>query len=68
MICVECAKFPVQPVTCIPCGHSFCKKCHYSYPDNINDNGKPVCRKCGPNVIITYVYRNEFIEDLIKMF
>jgi hypothetical protein len=39
--CNNCQKVFVEPVTVIPCGHSYCLKCKVGYTKN--------CTKCGPN-------------------
>ena len=67
--CQVCKSLPVEPVTCIPCGHSFCKGCHYGTGSHKQrDSGNPKCKQCSDNSITMYVYRNEYIEELMKMF
>ncbi len=40
-MCTYCTKPLDEPVTIIPCGHSFCLKCKIGY-----DKGN--CVRCGP--------------------
>jgi len=52
--CFTCMRIYTLPVTCIPCGHSYCKEC-------IQKTG--FCAQCGRGVEITY-YANELLADL----
>jgi DNA repair exonuclease SbcCD ATPase subunit len=52
--CMQCVRLYEQAVTCIPCGHSYCKRC-------VEEKG--YCTQCGPKVKVSY-YPNELLEDL----
>jgi hypothetical protein len=56
--CFMCMQILDAPVTCIPCGHSFCKRC-------IAKTNR--CGRCGPNVAITY-YPNDLLDNLTTKF
>jgi hypothetical protein len=57
--CNFCLKFIKEPVTIIPCGHSFCTSCKTAYAKH--------CIKCGPKVKIEAMYRNELLDDIIDL-
>ncbi|EGR29369.1 lim domain protein [Ichthyophthirius multifiliis] len=57
--CQYCLKFIKEPVTIIPCGHSFCQQCKTAYNKS--------CIKCGPKVKIEAMYRNELLDDIIEL-
>ncbi|CAD8139514.1 unnamed protein product [Paramecium octaurelia] len=57
--CTFCNKFIKQPVTIIPCGHSYCFECKKGYNKE--------CFKCGPKLKIEAMYRNELLDDIIAM-
>jgi hypothetical protein len=48
-----------DPVTCIPCGHSYCKVCKVGYQKQ--------CYKCPKSEKIEAVYRNELLDDIVAM-
>eukprot|EP00455_Lapot_gusevi_P003554 TRINITY_DN11451_c0_g1_i2.p1 TRINITY_DN11451_c0_g1~~TRINITY_DN11451_c0_g1_i2.p1 ORF type:complete len:155 (+),score=42.16 TRINITY_DN11451_c0_g1_i2:106-570(+) len=52
--CLSCLGIYKRPVTCIPCGHSFCSEC-------IETNG--YCTQCGPSVQVSY-YPNDLLDQL----
>ena len=50
-----------NPVTCIPCGHSFCYNCKSKF--------SKFCVKCGnEDGKIEAVYRNEVLDEFIKIY
>jgi hypothetical protein len=57
--CNFCNKFIKEPVTVIPCGHSFCFGCKKAYEKE--------CIKCGPKIKVEAMYRNELLDDIISM-
>ncbi|CAD8062161.1 unnamed protein product [Paramecium sonneborni] len=59
LACTFCNKFIKQPVTIIPCGHSYCFECKKGYQKE--------CFKCGPKLKIEAMYRNELLDDIIDM-
>ncbi|CAK62444.1 unnamed protein product (macronuclear) [Paramecium tetraurelia] len=59
LACTFCNKFIKQPVTIIPCGHSYCFECKKGYQKE--------CSKCGPKLKIEAMYRNELLDDIIEM-
>ncbi|CAD8054817.1 unnamed protein product [Paramecium primaurelia] len=59
LACTFCNKFIKQPVTIIPCGHSYCFECKKGYQKE--------CFKCGPKLKIEAMYRNELLDDIIEM-
>ncbi|KAL4482530.1 hypothetical protein ABPG72_005773 [Tetrahymena utriculariae] len=58
--CNYCSKFIKEPITIIPCGHSFCFQCKKAYAKD--------CIKCGPKVKVEAMYRNELLDDIITMY
>lgn len=54
--CFTCMDVFTDPVTCIPCGHSYCLKC-------IESAGKCVQCKDGSGGNVQY-YKNELLDDL----
>lgn len=56
--CIQCIKIYKEPVTCIPCGHSFCAGCVKSLGH---------CSQCGPDLKITH-YPNELLDDLASKY
>jgi hypothetical protein len=52
--CLACVAIYRKPVTCIPCGHSFCLAC-------IERTGH--CQQCGPAVQVSY-YPNDLLDQL----
>ena len=46
-----------EPVTLIPCGHSYCLNCKKGYAKN--------CLKCGPKNAIDATYRNELLDEIV---
>ncbi|KAM3138079.1 hypothetical protein pb186bvf_009752 [Paramecium bursaria] len=59
LTCQYCNKFIKQPVTIIPCGHSYCFDCKKGYAKE--------CSKCGPKLKVEAMYRNELLDDIIEM-
>lgn len=59
--CCHCSKFIKEPVTVIPCGHSFCLGCKKAYASK-------ECIKCGPKIKVEAMYRNELLDDIIEMY
>jgi chromosome segregation ATPase len=57
--CFACMSIFTAPVTCIPCGHSWCQKC-------IEQAGN-MCTMCKPANKVSY-YRNELLEELASRF
>ncbi|KAL4464606.1 hypothetical protein ABPG72_019062 [Tetrahymena utriculariae] len=57
--CNYCEQFIKEPITIIPCGHSFCFSCKKAYAKD--------CIKCGPKVKVEAMYRNELLDDIIGM-
>lgn len=56
--CLSCTAIYRSPVTCIPCGHSFCLQC-------IEATGH--CSQCGPKVQVSY-YPNDLLEQLTSKY
>lgn len=57
--CSLCNKDFDKPVTIIPCGHNFCLGCKKGY--------NKTCLTCGPDLKIEAVYRNELLDDIVKV-
>ena len=57
--CNYCENIVSEPITVIPCGHTFCFSCKKAYVKN--------CHKCGPKGKIDAMYRNELLDDIINM-
>ena len=55
--CTICSNLFVDPITCQPCGHSFCSKCI--------KKRKSVCKECKINV---KYFSNEILENLTNKF
>jgi hypothetical protein len=56
--CLACMSIYRKPVTCIPCGHSFCTGC-------IQAAGH--CTQCGPTIKVTY-YPNDLLDSLTSKY
>lgn len=56
--CFACLAVFTKPVTCIPCGHSYCLSCIEQ---------THTCTQCRPAVKVTY-YANELLEELCSRF
>ena len=56
--CFACLAVFTKPVTCIPCGHSYCLGCIEQ---------THTCSQCRPAVKVTY-YANELLEELCSRF
>lgn len=54
--CDYCGKALKEPVTSIPCGHSFCLGCKKGYEKE--------CCKC-PGLKREAVYRNELLDEVV---
>ena len=46
-------------MTVIPCGHNYCLNCKRGYNKS--------CVTCGPGLKIEAVYRNELLDDIVKV-
>jgi late competence protein required for DNA uptake (superfamily II DNA/RNA helicase) len=55
--CDYCSKQLKNPVTNIPCGHSYCQECKAGYLKE--------CKKCS-GVKREAVYRNELLDEVIQ--
>ena len=55
--CTICSNLFVDPITCQPCGHSFCSKCI--------KKRKSICREC--KIEVKY-FSNEILENLTNKF
>ena len=53
--CQKCMQLMVNPVTCIPCGHSFCESC-------IGDDDE--CHAC--NMDIEYKFKNDLLTVIVS--
>lgn len=64
-ICSHCLRFLKNPITLVPCGHSFCKEC---VDEMKKENyGRLVCQDC-PDTIITSCFESGELETLIDRF
>jgi hypothetical protein len=52
--CMSCLKIFTDPVTCTPCGHSFCAQCM---------RRRGYCLQCGPKTAVRY-HPNELLGAL----
>ena len=50
-----------EPITCIPCGHSYCIKCKDGYQNN-------KCHECDDEDTIEVMYRNKLLEEILGKF
>ena len=73
--CLACMELFDKPITCIPCGHSFCMKCIDSYKKNHPSPGeKDQCPECVSNsggsapAKVDYFIANELLENLSSRF
>jgi len=57
--CIACLNVFDKPVTCIPCGHSYCLKCI--------EKTNNTCTQCRPPAQVTY-YANDLLADLASRF
>ncbi|KAL4503084.1 hypothetical protein ABPG72_014313 [Tetrahymena utriculariae] len=73
LVCAKCEDILEEAITCVPCGHNYCKKCHYTKDSSFQKANEATdvseasisCMKCGPS---TMIYRNESLDDMIKMY
>ncbi|KAL4455390.1 hypothetical protein ABPG74_012542 [Tetrahymena malaccensis] len=73
LVCAKCEDILEEAITCVPCGHNYCKKCHYTKDSSFQKTNEAAdvseasisCMKCGPS---TMIYRNETLDDMIKMY
>ena len=54
--CHKCLELCEDPITCVPCGHHYCKKCTEGYA---NDK----CKECKRD--IDFLFKNEVLNELI---
>eukprot|EP00945_MAST-04E_sp_MAST-4E-sp1_P006912 g6912.t1 len=71
--CLSCMNLFDKPVTCIPCGHSFCEKCVDSYrAKHGTEGGKDECPECAGSGKqggkVDYFISNELLENLSSRF
>ncbi|CAD8093459.1 unnamed protein product [Paramecium primaurelia] len=58
--CKYCGKELKDPVTLIPCAHSYCKGCRKGYSND--------CFLCGKELKIEAVYLNQFMIDMMALY
>lgn len=58
LTCMGCLSVMKSPVTCSPCGHSFCAGCLPTGPSG------PVCLECGPGVRVHTATHSEALDAL----
>ena len=56
-----CKDILKDPITCIPCGHSYCMGCRQGY------KGKR-CYECGEDGNIDVMYRNKLMDEILDKF
>eukprot|EP00943_MAST-04B_sp_MAST-4B-sp1_P009221 g9221.t1 len=74
--CLKCMNIFDNPITCIPCGHSFCEKCVTQYnkqnptTNNRKDKCCPECNdvKAAATKKVDYYIQNELLENLSSRF
>ncbi|CAD8116938.1 unnamed protein product [Paramecium sonneborni] len=58
--CKYCGKELKDPVTLIPCAHSYCKACRKGYSND--------CFLCGKELKLEAVYLNQFMIDMMALY
>ncbi|CAK69774.1 unnamed protein product (macronuclear) [Paramecium tetraurelia] len=58
--CKYCGKELKDPVTLIPCAHSYCKGCRKGYSND--------CFLCGKELKLEAVYLNQFMIDMMALY
>ena len=73
--CLICMNIFDKPITCIPCGHSFCEKCINDYNGKHKNQEKdgeccPECDESGKTSEkkVDYLIQNELLENLSSRF
>ena len=73
--CLICMNIFDKPITCIPCGHSFCEKCVNGYRSKNANKEKDgeCCPECDENgktskKKVDYFIQNELLENLSSRF
>eukprot|EP00743_Colponemidia_sp_Colp-15_P008160 GILK01008849.1.p1 GENE.GILK01008849.1~~GILK01008849.1.p1 ORF type:complete len:576 (-),score=155.59 GILK01008849.1:121-1848(-) len=66
LTCLYCMNVYEKPTTCVPCGHSFCRKC----VDEIKRKNQNVlhCHECGKKVPVQMVIDNTVLENLCSKY
>jgi hypothetical protein len=57
---------PEEPVTFIPCGHTYCKAC-VAPVEGGGSEGATVCNECGVAGHVDYIIQNEILKDLCTL-
>ena len=76
--CLKCMNIFDKPITCIPCGHSFCEKCVGDFNKKHKANGEKgeSCPECSEDDAkkknggdkVDYFIQNELLENLSSRF
>ena len=55
--CNKCFELIDDPITCVPCGHNYCKKCTTGYEND-------TCKQCKD--VVEHLLRNENLKSIIS--
>ena len=59
--CLACMQLYDSPVTCIPCGHTFCATC---LENTESDSTSACCPECGPDIPLDCKIGNDILLAL----
>ena len=54
--CHKCLKLLTNPITCVPCGHHYCKSCSKGYEND-------TCKECKEDIDV--LFKNDVLADII---
>eukprot|EP00736_Rhodelphis_marinus_P001988 Rmarinus@m.7778 len=64
--CLKCLSLFQDPVTCVPCGHSYCRKCANELRESAGNSY--FCGECGRAERVDYLFTNETIDQLASKY
>lgn len=55
--CPYCLEIIKNPITCFPCGHTFCAKCKKGY--------MPSCSECKDELSMETTFKNKLLNEIL---